>query len=180
MSPDTLPAPHPITRDTQALQPPPPPLIPSHPAGLLGQCHSVAMIPELLVRGGDDGEVEREMRWGILITIGSLASFFSSFIYISSFVYFWQLTAEAGPRIINFLSTVHEEQKHFNQITDRTSLSPASHSWSPFYEDPTALSVQRLQLFNPITVMHMSADMKGLGGRQEHSSSSTVLNPRYR
>lgn len=62
MSPDKPPAPSLIRRDTQALQPPP--LIPSHPAGLWGRCHNVVMIPQLwlLVSGGDDGGVERRKR----------------------------------------------------------------------------------------------------------------------
>lgn len=73
---------------------------------------------------------KRRWRWrgGRRDEEGSLGSVLSLFIYISSFVYFWQLTAEAGPRIIKFLSTVCEEQKHFIQITDRFSLSSASHA----------------------------------------------------
>lgn len=64
MSPDTLPAPPSVRRDTQALQPSPPPLVPSHPSGLWGQCHNAVMMPELwvLVRGDNDGGVERRKR----------------------------------------------------------------------------------------------------------------------
>lgn len=53
-------------------------------------------------RGGQ----KREEMGRIGITIRSLGSFFSSSIDFSSFVFFWQISAEAGPRINNVLWSV--------------------------------------------------------------------------
>lgn len=59
-------------------------------------------------RGGDNNE--RRWEEGNFNHIWIPRSF-SLFPFISSFVSFWQLTAEAGPRIVNFLPTVCFKQK---------------------------------------------------------------------
>lgn len=137
MSPDTLPAPCPKRRDTQALRPPPPPLlIPSHPTRLRGRCHSVVKIPEpeLLVRGGDDGEVETttrgDERRGISITSGSPGAFpyfpLSPLLYPSdnSLQKLGQGSSTFYQQCVLNKNRRSEEQKHFVQTDQNSSASP--------------------------------------------------------
>lgn len=127
-------------------------------------------------RGGE----KKQRRWEEGHQIASWSPPEPSFAYISRFIFFWQLTAEAGTRITNFLQTIHfsdkkskcEEQKFF--LPDYRQNHICKHlcrvTRHPFrYEDLTALSAQRLLLFNPITIMHMFANLKGLGSRRENS-----------
>lgn len=100
------------------------------------------------------GEEKKKRRWeeGNLNQSWIPRSFLP-FTSISSFVSFWQLTADTGPRIVNFLPTVctsdkksrSEEHKQFNEITDRNQpliCKPLCSYQTSFlwYEDPTALS----------------------------------------
>lgn len=151
MSPDTLPAPCPIRRDTRALQPPPPPLIPSHPTGLRGRCHHVVMIPELwrLVRGGgDDGGVERRKRGDERrgfkpqldpreLSLIYLHLFFC--ILLTTHCRSWANNRQLSTNSVfsRKKKSGSEEQKQFNHITNRTNLSSASPcvvTRHPFYD----------------------------------------------
>lgn len=92
-----------------------------------------------------------------------------SFLYIYSFVYFCQLTAEAGPNIINVLWTVCFSRDASGVVSEPTSFASPFVVSSLWYEDPTAFSMWRLHLFNPVPVIHVSANLTGLGSRKECS-----------
>lgn len=137
-SPDTLFARGTVPTDSPTLQTPPPALSPPRAAEPRG---GAAKMPELwsgcLERGGDSVEMENgKRRWEE--RRGSQLE--SSFYLHLLFGYFWELAAEAGPRIFNFLSTVcfpeksgrPEGQELSNQITAKTiiySHSIVSFQW---------------------------------------------------
>lgn len=66
-------------------------------------------------RGGD----KKERRWEEGNQTAAWSPGFSSFIYISCFVFLWKFTVEAGTGITNFLQMIHfsdEKNKYEEQI----------------------------------------------------------------
>lgn len=135
MSPDTLPAPSPVRRDTHALQPPP--LIPSRPAGLRGRCHSVAIIPDprVLDRRGDDGGVKNRKRGderrGIKPQLDPRELFLIYLhlcfcIFLTTHCRSWAKNHQLSSTSV-FFRQEEQKQKLFNQIIDRTNFSSESH-----------------------------------------------------
>lgn len=184
MSPDTLPAPRPIRRDTRALQPPAPPLIPSRPTGLRGRRHSLVTTPELglLGRGGD---TEEEMRGGELKPQPHPPP---SSPHLPTSPLFYP-SGNSLQKLGQQLSTFYQRcvfQTETAEVRSRTILTRQKQplicrtlrtvNRHPSCETRIQLHFQPRGYYYliPSPVMHTSADLNGPGSRVQHSLQPCV------